>query len=226
MQIYPLRRISLIIRRLCCLSQPGHDAKRHFGSGAFSVQDCFVFCNSDCLRDHLNNPGREIQIVRCVLKKGIAHRDKSRHFISVHRNLVEHKGQLIDRAAHFCPDGFRHGPGYGLPCLSLNRSYSNSIDQFGVAVHIFGNQFQEYDRDFQVPSLDCPLCALQLSQSSKKLFYVFPLDDCLSRLHRKGVERPHVHGEFSNFLSCHFHTFPFFHGFGRLSLIRLWRLFF
>ena len=155
MKVNPGRSICWISRRLVFLCQTGYDTKRHVRGCAFSVEDRFIFGKADGFRNHFHNPGSQVKVAHCILQQGVANRYISSYLIAVQRHLIKHEGQFVDCPAHFRPDRFRHGSSDGLASLSRYASNANAIQQFGVAIHILGNQFQKYYWDFQIAAGDC-----------------------------------------------------------------------
>ena len=186
MEIYPRRSGCRIACRLSSLCQSGHDTQRHLGGCALTVQDCLIHRKAQGFGKHLHDPGRQIDVV--VFQKGIADRDKTSNFVSVQSDLVELKGQFIDRRTHLSPDSFRNSSGDGLTCLASDFADPHAVQQLAVSVHVFRDQIKEIHRDRQLSAADRSGLSLHGTQFLQECLDGFILQDDVSLLHRQRIK--------------------------------------
>ena len=218
-QVLPCRGVCRIIGRLRGLRQSGDNTERHLACCALAIQDRFVHRKAYRLGQHLDNPACQINVV--VLKDGVAHRDKARYLVTVQGDLIKHKAQFIDCAAHLSPYRFRYSARNGLSCLTAHITHSDAVKQFGVAVHIFGNQVEHDHRDSQLCATNGSLLALHAAQIAQKLLHGVISKDRLSLLAAQRVKYSLALWQRANVCNVHLVSFPSFVVFGFRAFSRI-----
>ena len=207
MQVNPSRSIGRVIAGFALLRQTRHNTERHLLTSALAVQDGLILGKADSLGKHLDDPGGEVYIV--ILQQGITNRNITGNLEAVKSDLVKTEGQLIDGAAHFSPNGLGDSTGNGLTGFAIDIADADPTHQFGVAIHILGNEVEEYNRDGQLTTGDISLAAGSVTKLRKEGLHIGLGYDSVTLLFGKSVKGAHIHGEGANVDGIHGKIIPF-----------------